>query len=123
MAYAKIVNGQLVYPPHNDGGRVNVHLDAAWLAEHGYSEMTDGEIAQYATGQTVFTKLQIRRAMRALGMEETLNSILSSDATFSADWADAQEIDLADPVFISAIEAAGITSEQIESVKTKILEG
>jgi len=104
-----------------------VHLDPEWLAANGYVDMADEEIAQYSTTttmvQTVFTKLQIRRAMRALEMEPVLDAILAGNATFAADWADAQEIDLADPVFASAIAAAGITAEQIDAVKTKILEG
>lgn len=127
MSYAKIENGVVIYPPHNDGNRINVHIDPDWLAENGYTDMTDEEIAQYATSsaaeQTVFTKLQIRRAMRALEMEPILDAILESSTTFSSDWTDAQEIDLADPVFASAIAAAGITEEQIAAVKTKILEG
>ncbi len=40
MAYAKIVDRQIVYPPHNDGNKINVHLDPDWLAEHGYIDMT-----------------------------------------------------------------------------------
>ncbi len=127
MSYAKIENGVAVFPPHNDGNRINVHLDPAWLAEHGYVNMTEEEIAQYAPSsepvQNIFTKLQIRRAMRALEMESVLDAILAGNATFAVDWADAQEIDLADPVFASAITAAGITEEQIAAVKNKILEG
>ncbi len=126
MAYAKIENGAVIYPPHNDGNRINVHLDVGWLAEHGYVDMTEEQIAQYpvtSPAQSVFTKLQIRRAMRALEMEPILDAILASNATFAADWADAQEIDLADPVFSTAITAAGITPEQINTVKIKILEG
>ncbi len=127
MPYAKIVNGAIVYPPHNDGNRINVHLDSEWLSANGYTDMTEEEIAQYAASaisvQAIFTKLQIRRAMRALEMEPILDAILASNVTFAADWADAQEIDLSDPVFASAIAAAGITEEQIAAVKTKILEG
>ena len=123
--YAKIVNNQIVTPPHNDGNKINVHLDAEWLAANGYTDMIDAELAQYATvsAQSVFTKLQIRRAMRALGMESTLDTILSSDATVKADWTDAQEIDLNDTVLRSAINAAGIMDVQITEIKTKILEG
>lgn len=127
MAYARIENGTVSFPPHNDGNRINVHLDPEWLAEHGYVDMTEEEIAQYAVPgvpvQSIFTKLQIRRAMRALEMEPVLDAILAGNATFAADWADAQEIDLTDPVFASAIAAAGITEEQIAAIKTKILEG
>ena len=89
--------------------------------------MTEEELAQYASFsepvQNIFTKLQIRRAMRALEMEPVLDAILAGNATFAADWGDAQEIDLSDPVVSAAIAAAGITEEQINAVKTKILEG
>ena len=127
MSYAKIENGVAVFPPHNDGNKINVHLDEPWLVEHGYVNMTEEELAQYASSsepvQNIFTKLQIRRAMRALEMEPVLDAILSGNATFAADWGDAQEIDLSDPVVSAAIAAAGITEEQINAVKTKILEG
>lgn len=73
--------------------------------------------------QTVFTKLKIRRAMRALGLECQLNAILTSDATFAADWGDAQEIDLADPVLIAALAAAEITEAEIELVRKTIENG
>ena len=38
--YAKIVDNEAVFPPHNDGDRYNVHLDPVWLAEHGFTDMT-----------------------------------------------------------------------------------
>ena len=129
MSYAKIENGVVIYPPHNDGSRFNVHLDAAYCEAHGFTLKTQEEIAAYeaehaaTVDRSIFTKLQIRRAMRALDMEPVLDAILSGGATFAADWADAQEIDLSDPVFASAIAAAGITKEQIDAVKNKIMEG
>lgn len=73
--------------------------------------------------QTVFTKLKIRRAMRALGLEGQLNAILASDATFAADWADAQEIDLADPVLVEALTAGSITPSEIEAIREEIERG
>ncbi len=127
MPYAKIENGVAVFPPHNDGNKINVHLDEPWLVEHGYVNMTEEELEPYTNlaipVRTVFTKLQIRRAMRALEMESVLDAILAGNATFAADWGDAQEIDLSDPVVSAAIAAAGITEEQINVVKTKILKG
>ena len=33
-------NGQLIYPPHNDGNHMNVHVDPRWLADHGFEEHT-----------------------------------------------------------------------------------
>lgn len=127
MPYAKIVNNQIVRPPHNDGNMINVQLNPEWLADNGYTDMTEEELAQHAAAsapvQTVFTKLQIRRAMRALGIESTLDTILASDSTVAADWSDAQEIDLNDSVFRSAITAAGLTDEQVAEITSKIMEG
>ena len=127
MPYAKIENGALIYPPHNADNRINVHLNPDWLADNGYTDMAEEEIAQYAAAsapvQTVFTKLQIRRAMRALGIESTLDTILASDSTVAADWSDAQEIDLNDSVFRNAITAAGLTDEQVAEITSKIMEG
>ena len=31
-------NGIIVYPPHNDGNRINVHVNPTWLAEHEFEE-------------------------------------------------------------------------------------
>ena len=53
MAYKKEINGILIDPPHNDEGNVNVHTNIPWLIEHGYTDMTDEEIAQYAASSTV----------------------------------------------------------------------
>ena len=33
-------NGNIVYPPHNDGNHMNVHVDPQWLEEHGFEEHT-----------------------------------------------------------------------------------
>lgn len=57
---------------------------------------------------TKFTKLQIRRAMRAQGQEAALDALLASNATFAADWADAQEIDLNDEVTQQALQSVNI---------------
>ena len=121
--YAKIIDGNIVFPPHNDGGHFNVHLDPVWLAEHGFRDMSEEELAPYRPKppeQTVFSKLAVRRAMRSLGIEAKLDALLNASATFRADWSDAQEIDLADPVLASALAMGGITDEEIESIKSLI---
>lgn len=64
----------------------------------------------------IFTKLQIRRAMRKLGVEDTLDSALSVSGIFAADWQDAQDIDLNDPVFSQAISSIGIDENFLETV-------
>ena len=124
--YAKIENGKIVYPPHNDGNHYNVHLDPTWLAEHGFTDMSEEELAPYrpqAPEQTVFTKLAIRRAMRTLGIESKLDSLLNASDTFRADWTDAQEIDLADPVLLSALAYGGLTESEIAQIKSTITTG
>ena len=122
--YAKIEDGKVIFPPHNDGDHYNVHLDPAWLAEHGFTDMSEEEIAPFLpkpTEQTVFSKLAIRRAMRTLGIEEKLDSLLNASDTFRADWTDAQEIDLADPVLLAALASGGLTEQEISQIKSTIL--
>lgn len=45
MPYAKFENKAVIYPPHNDGNQINVHLNPAWLADNGYTLKTPEEIA------------------------------------------------------------------------------
>lgn len=121
--YAKIEDGNIILPPHNDGDHYNVHLDPDWLAEHGFRDMTEEELAPYRPKppeQTVFTKLAIRRAMRTLGIETKLDALLNASDTFRADWTDAQEIDLADPVLTAALATGGITESEISQIKAAI---
>jgi len=54
MAWKKInEDGTLSDPPHNSGNKINVHLDADWLAKNGYTDMTDEQIAAYEAEHTV----------------------------------------------------------------------
>ena len=69
--------------------------------------------------QSVFTKLQIRRALRALNQESVLDSALENEA-FRKDWNDAQEIDLEDEVFKQALAARGISERQMRQVIIQI---
>lgn len=64
----------------------------------------------------IFTKLQIRRAMRKLGVEDTLDSVISTSGIFASDWQDAQDIDLNDPIFSQAISSIGVDENFIETV-------
>ena len=121
--YAKIENGKIIYPPHNDGNHYNVHLSPTWLAEHGFTDMSEEELAPYRPKppeQTVFTKLAIRRAMRTLGIESKLDALLNASDTFRADWTDAVEIDLADPVLLRALSSGGLTEYEITQIKIAI---
>ena len=121
--YAKIEEGKIILPPHNDGDHYNVHLDPQWLEAHGFRDMSEEELAPYRPKppeQTVFSKLSVRRAMRELGIEAKLDALLNASATFRADWTDAQEIDLADPVLLQALSQGGLTEQEIEQIKNII---
>lgn len=122
--YAKLENNKIIFPPHNDGNKINVHEDLNWLSENGFVLMTESEIAPYIVNEISehYTKRQIRLAMRALEMESLLDSILQSDADKKRDWDEAQDIDFNNSTVISAITEAGITNEQITALKNKILE-
>ena len=70
-----------------------------------------------------YTKLQIRRACRALGIESKLNDLLKSDALFAADWSDAQEIDLQDEILKQALMQGNFTQTDIQQIKDVIANG
>ena len=84
-------------------------------------EIKNGQIVekepQPAPPQTVFTKLQIRRAMRQLGIEDQLNAIISGNVQFQSDWNDAQDIDLNDSLIQDAIQEGLITQEMIDEIR------
>ena len=67
-------------------------------------------------GQT-YSKLEIRRACRALGIETKLNALLEASADFKNDWADAQYVDLTDAVLLEALKAGKFTDEEIKEIK------
>ena len=70
--------------------------------------------------KTVFSKLAIRRACRTLGLEGKLNALLASSDEFMSDWTDAQDIDLADPVLLQALQAGTFTQDEINSIKNSL---
>jgi hypothetical protein len=69
-----------------------------------YTEIdeNDFEISIDAEKKT-YSKLFIRRACRALGIEYKLNGILNTNALFRVDWTDATEINLNDPILLQAL--------------------
>lgn len=69
---------------------------------------------------TVFSKLGIRRACRALGLEGKLNALLEASEVFRNDWTDAQDIDLSDPVLLQALQAGTFTEEEIDAIKNTL---
>ena len=100
---------------------MNPAADAEWREANGYVYDTKPiPPPPPPEPRTIYTKLQIRRAMRSLGIEEKLNRLLEASQTFAADWYDAQEINLGDPVLIEALEAGSITQEEIEAIRHAI---
>lgn len=129
----KEVEGKLVPPPivykTPDGSTIfNMASSPELCDQYGWREWTDEEVEEWKRQhpepepppppeQTVFSKLAIRRAMRTLEIETKLDAILAGSDTFRADWTDAQEIDLADPVLADALAAGGLTAEEIADIK------
>lgn len=121
-------NGHLIPPPVNyqtsDGWIMNFNLNPAAMTAHGWHDWTEEEIAAWHAAhpepepeQNIYSKLAIRRAMRELGIEAKLDGLLNASAQFRADWTDAQNIDLADPVLVAALQSGSITAEEIAQIK------
>lgn len=136
MSYLKIDQNQIIEAPYifeRNGKTIygyNKQNNEEMLFEDGYAKFTlpkscyiikDGKIVEVepepAPEQTTFTKLQIRRAMRQLGIEDQLNALLSGNFQFQSDWNDAQEIDLNDSMIQDAIQEGLITQEMIDAIR------
>lgn len=70
-----------------------------------------------------YTKLQIRRACRELGIESKLNDLLKSNEIFASDWSDAQDIDLEDEILKQALMQGNFTQTDIQNIKDVISNG
>ena len=116
-------NGQIVYPPHNDGNKINVHHNAEWLAAHGFEEHDQAWFDEHTLPppepppRASFTRLEIRRAMRALGIESKLDAVLSASEVFRNDWNDTTDIKLGDPILTAALETGIITEAEIAAIQ------
>lgn len=82
-------------------------------------QIVEPEIPEQETSEekTIFTKLQIRRAMRALNIEDQLDYILARDGKFQKDWTDALEIDLNDPMIQSVILEGWLSQDTVNRIK------
>ena len=85
-------------------------------------QIKDNVIVQIQVEQPIeikrnYSKLEIRRACRALDLQHKLNKLINADEQFAADWADANQIDLDDEMFIKAIEFGLFEQQQIDAVK------
>ena len=69
------------------------------------------------------SKLALRRALRARGLEEALDAFLASDQTARNDWQDSQVIRLDDPLMQAALPGfralAGLTDEDVLALVTE----
>lgn len=133
MFYLKIKDGKVIEAPKNcirKGFQVfGYDKNQKMLKEDGYkafefpasrAEIIDGEIVEKEikpVEKTVYTKLEIRRACRALGIENKLNLLLEASDNFRNDWADAQYVDLTDAVLLEALKAGKFTDEEIKAIK------
>ena len=124
MKYYKIENGQIkdvTFPKISEAKRlelnhIKVEYDGAVeLAEDGVNL-----IPAKQKERTVFAKLEIRRAMRSIGIEEKLDALLSQNETFRKDWQDAREIDLNDEITKIALESGGITENEILKIREQM---
>lgn len=116
---AKIIDGQVIYPEINPNGVINGHLDNEWLELNGFTDIDDTEIENISKlAKHTFTKLQIRRTLRALGKENILDYLLQNES-FKKDWLDAIEIDLDDELTKQALTQSGI---DINEVKLAMIE-
>ena len=85
--------------------------------ETNISEL-DGFMQSVLDAHNIFTKLQIRRGLRALGNEAKLDTLLAASAEFKSDWLDASEIDLNDEMTQQALSQSDI---DIDILKKQIL--
>lgn len=136
MKYIKKENNKIIEAPYflvKDDKKIygyNKISNEQMLLADGYIKYTgtlpltnvdivDGKIIETplkTPENTIFSKLQIRRAARSLGKERFLNAILSGNPEMQADWNDAQEIDLNDEMFTNLSEVIEI-QEFINEIK------
>ena len=124
MKYYKIENGQIkdvTFPKISEAKRLELnHIKVEY---DGAVELADDGVNLIPATQkerTVFAKLEIRRAMRSLGIEQKLDALLSQNETFRKDWQDAREIDLNDEITKKALESGGITKNEIFKIREQM---
>ena len=124
MKYYKIENGQIkdvTFPKISEAKRLELnHIKVEY---DGAVELADDGVNLIPATQkerTVFAKLEIRRAMRSLGIEQKLDALLSQNETFRKDWQDAREIDLNDEITKKALESGGITENEIFKIREQM---
>ena len=124
MKYYRVENGQIkdvTFPKISEAKRLELnHIKVEY---DGAVELADDGVNLIPAKQkerTVFAKLEIRRAMRSLGIEQKLDVLLSQNETFRKDWQDAREIDLNDEITKKALESGGITENEIFKIREQM---
>lgn len=102
-------------------GAISVQSDTAGIGQSYINGVFSGpdltaEKNAAALAKNKFTKLQIRRALRVLGQEAALDTLLA-DETFKKDWQDAIEIDLNDTLTKQALTSLNV---DVNAVKIAI---
>ena len=124
MKYYKIENGQIkdvTFPKISKAKRIELnHIKVEYDGAVELAEDGVNLIPATQKERTVFAKLEIRRAMRSLGIEEKLDALLSQNETFRKDWQDAREIDLNDEITKKALESGGITENEIFKIREQM---
>ena len=124
MKYYKIENGQIkdvTFPKISKAKRIELnHIKVEYDGAVELAEDGVNLIPATQKERTVFAKLEIRRAMRSLGIEEKLDALLSQNETFRKDWQDAREIDLNDEITKKALESGGITENEIFKIRDQM---
>ena len=127
--WLKEENNRLIPPPVNyrtaSGWIMNFDRNPDAMFRYGWRDMEAEEVLAWDQAhpqpeppdRTIYLKLAIRRAMRELGIEAKLDALLNVSAQFRADWQDAQDIDLADPVLLAALESGTVTAEEIADIR------
>ena len=124
MKYYRVENGKIkdvTFPKISEAKRLELnHIKVEY---DGAVELADDGVNLIPATQkerTVFAKLEIRRAMRSLGIEQKLDVLLSQNETFRKDWLDAREIDLNDEITKKALESGGITENEIFKIREQM---
>ena len=92
---------------------------AETLAQFGYTVQPEPPAAEPEPPAPVVvrvSKLNLRRALRALALEDAFDAALAANPAWARDWADATELRSDDPMLVAALpalaQAAGMTPEQ-----------
>lgn len=136
MIYLKIENGKLIEAQEivKRNGKIvyGYNQNKQMMIEDGFKkfeksfsdyEIKNGKIVEKQIisnpeiEKETFTKLQIRRAMRKLNIEDQLDNILENNSDFKKEWDDAIEIDLNDPMIQNIINQGFISEENIQRIK------